>query len=216
MRTRPFGSAGTAALDTNTCSWSDASHDEHTFEVADGRDEPVTASTMPVVDRPDRRSSRHTTYRRAETHRRREHTSYQRVEPGSFVFRPGGPVEGRKFSGTGPHRMRATHIRCDDPRTVARAAALRRRHVLLAVLAVAILLVLAGPLAGRGSDTASRGAPVGSTLSPHSLYVVQPGDTLWSIAQRLDPQTDPRPAVAAMSAEIGSATVRPGERLTLP
>jgi Tfp pilus assembly protein FimV len=55
-----------------------------------------------------------------------------------------------------------------------------------------------------------------STLSAHSAYVVQPGDTLWSIAERLDPQADPRPVMNALARQVGGDTVRPGERLLLP
>ncbi len=81
-----------------------------------------------------------------------------------------------------------------------------------------LVLLLASPWSGRGQTglTAPGPTPVASALSPHSVYVVQPGDTLWSIAERLDPQGDPRPAMTAMSNEIGHDTVRPGERLLLP
>jgi hypothetical protein len=45
---------------------------------------------------------------------------------------------------------------------------------------------------------------------------VEPGDTLWSIAVRLDPTGDPRPVVAKLEAEVGGDSVVPGEQLTLP
>lgn len=48
------------------------------------------------------------------------------------------------------------------------------------------------------------------------LYRVQPGDTLWSIAQRLDPTGDPRPVVDQLSAELHGATLQPGEQILLP
>jgi hypothetical protein len=101
---------------------------------------------------------------------------------------------------------------------MARAAAVRRRHLLLAVLAVALLACLALPWSGAGKAALARPGPtpVGSTLSPHSVYVVQPGDTLWSIAERLDPQGDPRPTMATLAAQVGGDIVRPGERLVLP
>jgi LysM repeat protein len=54
-------------------------------------------------------------------------------------------------------------------------------------------------------------------LSGHGgVYVVQPGDTLWSIAVRVDPTGDPRPIVDQLAQEVGSDTVVPGEHLTLP
>jgi LysM repeat protein len=53
-------------------------------------------------------------------------------------------------------------------------------------------------------------------LPHHAQYVVGAGDTLWSIAQRLDPTGDPRPVVAALAAQVGGDVVIPGERLLLP
>jgi LysM repeat protein len=45
--------------------------------------------------------------------------------------------------------------------------------------------------------------------------VVQPGDSLWSIAQRVAPGHDPRAVVAAIAARH-PATVVVGETLTVP
>ncbi len=56
----------------------------------------------------------------------------------------------------------------------------------------------------------------GSRSRHHASYVVRPGDTLWSIAARLDPTGDPRPVVAKLEAQVGGDTVVPGEQLVLP
>jgi LysM repeat protein len=48
------------------------------------------------------------------------------------------------------------------------------------------------------------------------VYTVQPGDSLWTIAERLDPSADPRPLVVQLAAQTGSATVVPGEKIDLP
>ncbi len=144
---------------------------------------------------------------------RRPHPTDRRPEPRSF--RPGGPVE-RRLPGSGSHRTRPIRVRCDDPRASARAAAVRRRHILLAVVAVALLVALAAPWSGKTVNGLATPGPAQATLSAHSVYIVQPGDTLWSIARRLDPQGDPRPTMTALGVQAGGDTVRPGERLILP
>jgi hypothetical protein len=48
------------------------------------------------------------------------------------------------------------------------------------------------------------------------LVVVQPGDTLWSIALRFDPDADPRPVVDELSAARGGAPLVPGETIRWP
>ena len=48
------------------------------------------------------------------------------------------------------------------------------------------------------------------------LAPVRPGDTLWSIAQRVDPSGDPRPIVSQLASELGTYSVVPGEQITLP
>jgi nucleoid-associated protein YgaU len=147
--------------------------------------------------------------------RPRPHPTYRRAEPGTDVFRPGDLAE-RPVGGVGTHRTRRSYARCDNPRAAARAAAVRRRHILLGVLALVLLLVLASPWSGRGSDGLTAPGPAQPTLTAHATYIVQRGDTLWSIAERLSPEGDPRPLMTAMSAQVGGDTLRPGERLILP
>jgi hypothetical protein len=48
------------------------------------------------------------------------------------------------------------------------------------------------------------------------MYVVKPGDTLWSIATRLDPSGDPRPLVAQLTHQVRGGELLPGSRLDLP
>jgi hypothetical protein len=48
------------------------------------------------------------------------------------------------------------------------------------------------------------------------VWVVQPGDTLWAIARRVQPSGDIRPLVDAMSAEVHGHPLQVGERLVLP
>jgi nucleoid-associated protein YgaU len=69
-----------------------------------------------------------------------------------------------------------------------------------------------------GSSASSSAAPV--VPSPPSgpsarVYVVEQGDTLWSIARRLDPGGDPRPIVDRLAGQAGGSALRPGQRLSL-
>jgi LysM repeat protein len=48
--------------------------------------------------------------------------------------------------------------------------------------------------------------------------VVQPGETMWSVAVRVAPQVDPRLVVADIQSlnHLSSAGVEPGEQLLVP
>ncbi len=90
----------------------------------------------------------------------------------------------------------------------------RRRRTLLAVMGLALVL-LALPLGGFGGTSHSTGSALAANGHPVT-YTVRAGDTLWSIAERMDPDGDPRPVVAQLAAEIGTYSLVPGEQLTLP
>lgn len=78
-------------------------------------------------------------------------------------------------------------------------------------------MALALPVSFLGGRPAAS-VPGPSTVGAGSrVYVVQPGDTLWSIATRLvGPAGDPRPVVAQLQAENHGATIVPGAVLRLP
>lgn len=96
-----------------------------------------------------------------------------------------------------------------------RAAAQRRRRAVVGCVAVsAVAVALALPLRVLGGQAAPTARPV--AVAAGSVYVVQPGDTLWSIAERLDHGGDPRALAVAIAGETGSDVVVPGERIAIP
>ena len=90
--------------------------------------------------------------------------------------------------------------------------------MLLGTVATGLLVALALPWGGTGGHALATSGPalVGEVIAPHAQYIVRPGDTLWTIAERLDPSGDPRSVVAQLESQVGGDTVVPGERLTLP
>ncbi len=91
----------------------------------------------------------------------------------------------------------------------------RRRRVGAAIFVMAFVVSVGSMaqrgLADRGGDPASA-ATVGRTTS----YVVQPGDTLWAVAEQLYPGEDIALVVDAMVTLNGGPTIEPGQLLSLP
>ena len=88
----------------------------------------------------------------------------------------------------------------------------RRRRLVAIAIALGVLGVLSGPVAnavGVGGAAAAR---------PARTYVIRPGDTLWSIARRSSPSTDPRLVVGAISDanDLDPAALVPGQQLVIP
>ena len=98
------------------------------------------------------------------------------------------------------------------------ASTYRRRRAVAAGLVVLVVLVLSaalGPLGGGPLPVPERPDAVGLGDGTR-VYVVQPGDTFWSIARRLDPRADPRPLVDRLVAAHGTPVLHVGERLPVP
>jgi len=97
----------------------------------------------------------------------------------------------------------------------------RRGRVVVAILiTVGMALVAAlSWLAGTAqADAAGSGVP--SSAVYHSLHsvVVLPGQSLWSIASKYEPGSDPRDVIQQIIDinALGSTSVQPGQRLWLP
>ena len=98
------------------------------------------------------------------------------------------------------------------------AGTYRRRRAVAAGLVVVTVLALwaaLGMLGGGPLPVPERPDAVGLGDGTR-VYVVQPGDTFWSIARRLDPRADPRPLVDRLVAAHGNPVLHVGERLPLP
>lgn len=81
--------------------------------------------------------------------------------------------------------------------------------------AVAAFLAL---LLSSGVSGALGGDPLTTPARPAdgARYVVQPGDTVWSIAAEVAPSGDVRPVVDAIVAARGTSPLQPGETIVLP
>lgn len=122
-------------------------------------------------------------------------------------------------------------LRSTPPASITGVRITRRgRLVLLGlVAALAFALISLGQVAAQAglSDAADGSGPDGSgpvssgpvSSGPvSSTWVVQPGETLWVIAERLAPDTDPRETVARIVAmnDLPSSSVLVGQELQIP
>jgi nucleoid-associated protein YgaU len=95
-----------------------------------------------------------------------------------------------------------------DGQSMGRARVRRRRA---AVVLVAIALSMVAPAVARAVSD-------GHGQEGSTTYVVQAGDTLWSIARRQAPGEDPRVVVDAIARANGidADGLVPGQQLSLP
>lgn len=77
-------------------------------------------------------------------------------------------------------------------------------------------LLAASLTAGWYGIGAIPGGGGGSVSVASRTYVVQPGDTLWSIAERAGGSSDPRQVVLRMEAQLHGAAIQPGETVQVP
>jgi hypothetical protein len=103
------------------------------------------------------------------------------------------------------------------PRRPVPATTYRRRRAVAAGLGVAVVLVAAqaGGALGDTPLAVPERRPAVEPARP-ARVVVGPGDSLWSIAERLEPGEDPRPIVDALAEARGGAPLIPGETIVWP
>jgi hypothetical protein len=122
------------------------------------------------------------------------------VLSGRVLSGPVVPAAGRATGAVVSHRLRLT----------------RRGRIVLAVLAVLVVcgLFVAGASAAQASGPASAHGGPGTA----ERVVVQPGDTLWSIAQSAAPNADARTIVQEIlqANRLTTANITAGQRLWVP
>jgi hypothetical protein len=91
---------------------------------------------------------------------------------------------------------------------------LTRRGRIVLVLFVMTLLVIAGITLGHGS---SQAADRHHKATQHTL-IVQPGESLWAVANRIAPHSDPRAVIADIESlnHLPGPAVEPGQQLVVP
>jgi hypothetical protein len=119
------------------------------------------------------------------------------------------------------------------PASLARQASFRRRRVLAAALlvltAVAVVLLVGAistgfaggghpsSTAGASSPTSAAAASAAGVAAPvGQVHIVQPGDTLWSIAAAVAPHSDVRRTVDRLVAANGDGPLTVGQHLRIP
>lgn len=134
-------------------------------------------------------------------HPRYEFDELPEIEIGRAPARPRLALVGEPRAAVrrSPHPTRATYA---------------RRRIVAVVVALALVVAVGrvGATLGGSPLVAPERPPAPQSVGP---YVVQPGDSLWSIAQALDPGADPRPLVDELARDRDNAPLRPGEVIDL-
>ena len=139
-----------------------------------------------------------------------------RIARAAPPVRPGRPVLGRPVLGRPvPVGRPAPTARAAGAVPSRRIRLTRRGRIVVAALAVVAAwgLFVAGASAAQASSPAARAA----TGSGQQI-IVQPGSTLWSIAQSADPHADARTVVQEMlqANRLKTADIMAGQRLWVP
>ena len=103
--------------------------------------------------------------------------------------------------------------RLAEPRPTAQVYV--RRRLLVGLV---LLTVVFGVWFSAGNVLANRGGAPASTAAvrPATPYVVQPGDTLWSIAEQFHGATDQTTYVDLLIRLNGGTVIQVGQSVTLP
>ncbi|MDQ1540160.1 MAG: hypothetical protein QOH29_886 [Actinomycetota bacterium] len=110
-------------------------------------------------------------------------------------------------------RLVVVHRQPRPRATRSKRAVYMRRRVIAASLGLGIVLTAAHAGLALGGSTTTPGR------SPHPQFVsvvVQSGDTLWSIAQRVSPSSNTRDLVDKWASKLGPSDIEAGELISVP
>jgi hypothetical protein len=97
-----------------------------------------------------------------------------------------------------------------------------RRTLALALLLITVMAVAVGVhtlVVGVGGEALTTTLSTGSVDRPGAgagVYVVQPGDSLWSIVRASGVRGDPRPLVDRLEREMGGRSLQIGQQVVIP
>jgi Tfp pilus assembly protein FimV len=118
-----------------------------------------------------------------------------------------------------------TPLREDDPMTAPATpsprrptpAVYRRRRLAAGALAMTVLVLLGAVMSAGLASLTSSSAVADAPPAPAVVHVVQPGETLWSIAAALTPPgADLRRVVDQLAQANGGSAISAGDRLLVP
>lgn len=118
-----------------------------------------------------------------------------------------------KSSRVRPTFVRPTLVNDYRPRRVSSKVQARRRiavALLVFTVLTAVLVPARAAFGGRSLVASERHTAVEDNVTS---IVVQPGDTLWSIAKRLEPKSDPREIVHKLDNARNGAPLQAGETI---
>ena len=129
------------------------------------------------------------------------------------VTRPGGTTRSAVAA-----RPRAAVRLTPEPLDVRSRRSSGARLVVVACLAVVALtgvtaLAVGGPAPVPAPVEAPAAVPVATEVG--DVWVVQPGDSLWSIAAAVAPGADLRPVVDELAVRTGGGNLQPGQRIAM-
>ena len=123
---------------------------------------------------------------------------------------PVAPVQITHPTGHRPHRT-------EGPQRLDAAVYHRRRTVAFVVAIAIVWIVLGAGSALVQRVTGSPGLPSAGADVEDVDYIVQPGDTVWAIAEELSPPgADVRLMVDAVRESVGGVALAPGQRISVP